>query len=222
MQAATPLEAVLRRDRAIVLAGVVGVAILAWVYLFYLAWDMQRGMSAGSMQTGMGLAMSQVRAWGAVDFLLMFVMWAVMMIAMMVPTAAPMTLAFATINRRRLEQQQPFVPTSVFLSGYVLVWSVFAAGAALAQWGLNTAALLSPMMASTSPFLGGGLLMAAGLITGEAMLGILLAIPLAAWQGQNRIAEWFVGMTGMEDLTWPGLVLLVLLMGLLYRVARGR
>jgi len=162
MQAATPLEAALRRDRAIVLAGIVGVTALAWAYMFYLAWDMQRTMSAGSMQMGMEMAMSQVRAWGAVDFLLMFVMWAVMMIAMMVPTAAPMTLTFAMINRRRLEQQQPFVPTSVFLSGYVLVWSVFAAGAALAQWGLNTASLLSPMMASTSPVLGGGLLMAAG------------------------------------------------------------
>jgi len=162
MHAATPLEAALRRDRAIVLAGIVGVTALAWAYMFYLAWDMQRTMSAGSMQMGMEMAMSQVRAWGAVDFLLMFVMWAVMMIAMMVPTAAPMILTFAMINRRRLEQQQPFVPTSVFLSGYVLVWSVFAAGAALAQWGLNTASLLSPMMASTSPVLGGGLLMAAG------------------------------------------------------------
>jgi predicted metal-binding membrane protein len=162
MHAATPLEAALRRDRAIVLAGIVGVTALAWAYMFYLAWDMQRGMSADSMRTGMGLAMSQVRVWGAVDFLLMFVMWAVMMAAMMVPTAAPMILTFATINRRRLEKQQLFVPTSVFLSGYVLVWSIFAAAAALAQWGLNTASLLSPMMVSTSPYLGGGLLMAAG------------------------------------------------------------
>jgi predicted metal-binding membrane protein len=47
--------------------------------------------------------------------------------------------------------------------GYVLVWSGFAAAAAVSQWGLNMAALLSPMMVSVNPFLGGGLLIAAGL-----------------------------------------------------------
>ncbi|MFQ6028729.1 MAG: DUF2182 domain-containing protein [Dehalococcoidia bacterium] len=163
MRAATPLEAALRRDRLIVLAGIVGVAALAWIYLFYLAWDMQRSMSADSMPMGLEMVLSQVRAWGVVDFLLMFVMWAVMMTAMMVPTAAPMILTFATINRRRREQQQPFVPTGVFLLGYVIIWSGFAAGATVAQWLLNIAALLSPMMASSSPFLGGGLLLAAGI-----------------------------------------------------------
>jgi len=162
-QVATTLEAVLKRDRAVVLAGVVAVVVLAWAYLFYLAWDMQRSMNAGSMQMDVGMAMSQVRPWTGVDFGLMFLMWAVMMMAMMVPTAAPMILTFATINRKRLEQQQPFVPTSVFLLGYVLVWSGFSATATGAQWGLYTAALLSPMMASTSPFLGAALLLAAGI-----------------------------------------------------------
>jgi predicted metal-binding membrane protein len=163
MQATTPLETALRRDRVIVLMGIVGLAALAWAYILYLAWDMHGAMSDTSMQMGMGMAMSQVRAWSVVDFLLMFVMWVVMMTAMMVPTAAPMILTFATINRRRREQQQPFVPTNVFMLGYVLVWSGFATAAAVAQWGLNAAALLSPTMASANPFLGGGLLIAAGL-----------------------------------------------------------
>jgi uncharacterized oligopeptide transporter (OPT) family protein len=67
-----------------------------------------------------------------------------------------------------------------------------------------------------------GLLLAAGLITGEAMLGILLAIPLAIWEGENRIAETFGGWTGLEDpLWWPGLILLGFVLGALYRVARG-
>ena len=145
-----------------VLAGVIAVAALAWAYLFYLAWDMQSSMNAGSMQLDVGMAMSQVRAWSGVDFGLMFLMWAVMMTAMMVPTAAPMILTFATINRKRSEQHQPFVSTGVFLLGYVLVWSGFAVAATAGQWALNTAALLSPMMASTSPFLGGALLLAAG------------------------------------------------------------
>ena len=144
------------------MAGVLAVAALPWAYLFYLAWDMRQDMSAGSMPGGMNLALTQVRAWTVVDFLLMFLMWSVMMTAMMVPTAAPMILTFATIYRKRLEQQQPYVPTVVFLLGYLVIWSAFAAAATAAQWGLNTAALLSPIMAGTSPFLGGGLLLAAG------------------------------------------------------------
>jgi predicted metal-binding membrane protein len=93
---------------------------------------------------------------------LLFVMWAVMMVAMMVPTAAPMILIFATLNRRRRDRQQPYVPTTIFLGGYLLVWTGFSALAMLAQWGLHSAALLSPMMVSTSPLLGGILLLAAG------------------------------------------------------------
>ena len=160
---ATTLEALLRRDRTVVLGGVVAIAALGWAYLFYQAWDMQHSLTAGSMQMDLGMAMSQVRPWTGVDFGLMFLMWVVMMTAMMVPTAAPMILTFATINRKRLEQQQPFVSTGVFLSGYVLVWSGFSAAATVSQWGLHTAALLSPMMVSTSSFLGGALLLGAGL-----------------------------------------------------------
>jgi predicted metal-binding membrane protein len=93
----------------------------------------------------------------------MFLMWAVMMVAMMVPTAAPMILIFANVNRKRQEQERPYVPTAVFLSGYLLVWTGFSVLATLAQWGLHEAALLSPMMVSTSSILGGILLLAAGI-----------------------------------------------------------
>ena len=135
------------------------VASLAWVYLGYLAWDMQRGMSAGSM----GMAASPARPWGVVDFSLMYFMWAVMMVAMMVPSASPMVLTFAAMNRRLSQQTQPFVPTGVFLSGYLVLWFGFAALAALAQWGLHQGALLSSMMGHATPLVGGALLVLAGL-----------------------------------------------------------
>ena len=150
VQNVTTLEAVLRQDRGIVLTGVAGVAALAWGYTVYLAWDMK------------DMAMPLMQSWGVVDFALMFIMWAVMMVAMMVPTAAPMILVFAKVNRTRREQQRPFIPTGIFLGGYLIVWGGFAALAALAQWGLHTGALLSPNMASTSPYVGGALLLVAG------------------------------------------------------------
>ena len=67
------------------------------------------------------MAMPHMQAWGATEVLLTWVMWAVMMVAMMTPSAAPMILTFATIYRRRRAQQGPLVPTSVFVLGYLLV-----------------------------------------------------------------------------------------------------
>ena len=154
-QASGPIEAVLRRDRLVVIAGVVAVAALAWAYLVYLAQD-NDGM-------GMSMTMAQLNSWSAADFGLMFLMWAVMMTGMMVPTAAPMILLFATVNRRRQEQDRPYVSTVIFLSGYLLVWCGFAAVATLGNWALHVNDLLDKMMGgSTSDYLGGGLLLAAG------------------------------------------------------------
>jgi predicted metal-binding membrane protein len=157
MQGGTTLEAVLRRDRRIVLGALASIATLAWTYMGYLAWKME------PMDRVMELAMPRMQVWDVVDLLLLFVMWAVMMVAMMVPTAASMILMYATINRRRQTQQEPWVPTAVFLGGYLFVWTGFSVLATLAQWGLHSAALLSPMMVSTSPTLGGVLLLTAGI-----------------------------------------------------------
>ena len=155
MKSSTPIEAILKRDRAVVVAGAAGVTVLAWAYLVYVAQSMS-GM-------GSGMAMPQLQSWTAADFGFMFLMWWVMMIGMMVPTAAPMILLFATVNRRRREQEGPYVPTAVFLSGYLWVWGGFAAAATLGNWALHVNSLMSSMMGeSNSAYLGGGLLIAAG------------------------------------------------------------
>ena len=156
MRTDTPLEAVLKRDRLLVLAGIIGVATLAWAYTVYVA-------SSIGAAPGTAMAMPKMQSWSAAHWAAMFVMWMVMMIAMMVPSAAPMILMFATINRQRREKQQPYVPTGVFLLGYAVVWSGFAAGATIGNWGLHTHAMLSSMMgSSTNALLGGVLLVAAG------------------------------------------------------------
>ena len=144
---------VLRRDRLIILAGLAVVAALAWAYTIYLASDMQN----------MDMTMPHMQAWGIVDFVLMFVMWWVMMIAMMTPSASPMVLMFATVNSKQRQQDKPFVPTAVFLLGYLIAWGGYSALATILQWALQSTALLSPMMESASPILGGGLLIAAGI-----------------------------------------------------------
>jgi predicted metal-binding membrane protein len=149
------LEAALKRDRAVVIAGLGGIAGISWAYMFHLAREMGTTM-------GMEMGVTGMPGWGAVDFVLTFVMWAVMMVAMMTPSAAPMILTYSRVNRRHHEQQSPFLATGVFLAGYLVVWTAFSAVATFAQWELNRAALLSPMMVSNSPLLGGLLLIGAG------------------------------------------------------------
>jgi len=88
----------------------------------------------------------------------------VMMVGMMLPSAAPMILTFATVNRNRRARGQPYVPTALFTLGYLLAWGGFSIVATVVQWGLERAALLSPIdMASDSQVLGGLLFLAAGL-----------------------------------------------------------
>ena len=155
MQNTKSLEALLKRDRTLVVSGLVAISALAWGYTIYLAYDMD--------MMGRELAMMpMMRLWSFGDFVLMYVMWAVMMVAMMVPSAASMVLIFATIYRKRREQGGAFVPTGVFLAGYLVVWSAFSLAAVLSQYGLQQAALLSPMMETTAPWLGAALLAAAG------------------------------------------------------------
>jgi predicted metal-binding membrane protein len=138
------------RDRTVVLSGLILITALAWAYMWYLARD------------PMAMCMANMQPWGAADLLATFAMWAVMMVAMMVPSASPMILAFAGVNRMRRERSLPYVPTAAFLMGYLAVWTGFSALATVAEAALHSAALLSPMMVSTSAVFGGILLLAAG------------------------------------------------------------
>ena len=131
--------------------------ILAWLYLLHS----KAVMPDMEMRDMPGMVMPEL-PWGVVTLLLLFTMWTVMMVAMMVPSAAPMVLAFLTMNRSRQANARPLVPVSIFLLGYLAIWAAYSAIATLAQWGLHHAALLSSTMAATSPMLNGALLVAAG------------------------------------------------------------
>ena len=160
MTRANGIESALRHDRIIVLAALGALAVVAWLYMIREA----RAMDATGICSCAGMAMSgpDVKPWAAGAILPLFLMWAEMMVAMMIPSAAPMILTFAMINRKRHEQARPFVPTGIFLLGYLFVWTAFSLVAAVAQWALHGASLLSPAMKSSSPLLAGGLLIAAG------------------------------------------------------------
>lgn len=151
------LTALSRRDRYLAAAGLAGITGIAWLYLFHLAagMDGMGGMTAGA-------AGPSIQPWTVSDAVLMLVMWSVMMAAMMIPSAAPMILLHAAILRKSDRGTAPAAATPAFTAGYLAVWSAFSVVATLLQWALEQAALLSPMMASSSAVLGGGLMIAAG------------------------------------------------------------
>jgi predicted metal-binding membrane protein len=160
------LEIVLRRDRLVV-AGALGViAVLAWGYVLWLAADMDMGgmdMTGFRMiPAGMGIMAPANAPWRAIEFAFVFTMWAVMMVGMMAPSAAPMILMYARVGRQGRSAGKPLAATGWFATGYFLAWISFSLAATFVQWGFERAALLDSRMASASNLLGGMVLIAAG------------------------------------------------------------
>ena len=177
------MDTVLRRERLIISGCLAAVVVLSWLYLVHT----KTAMAGMDMP---GMVMVDFQRWGPTTVLLLFVMWTVMMVAMMVPSAAPMILAFVTVNQRRQAANKPFVPVTIFLFGYLAVWTAFSAVATLAEWGLHQAAMLSTTMTATSTALNGGLLIAAGTIpvdTDEAR--VPEGLPVTALLSYERVAR---------------------------------
>lgn len=174
------LQAVLKRDRAVVLGGLLVLCAIAWAYTVGTA----AGMDAGGMAPSHDIGMPHTHGWGAGELAALFTMWAVMMVAMMVPSATPVILLVTGVYRRRAEAaaeggsgsyRSPAGLTGIFLLGYLVVWISYAAFAASAQLALHNEALLSPRMASASPILGGTLLLAAGVFQWTPLKAACLA-----------------------------------------------
>jgi predicted metal-binding membrane protein len=101
--------------------------------------------------------------WSYIDFILLFLMWLVMMIAMMTPSVSPLILVFATINRQRKQQDHPFVKTAFLMAGYFLVWAAFSLVATALQWLLQQLSLLNPDMKTTGKIFGSIILITTGI-----------------------------------------------------------
>ncbi|MFA5938040.1 MAG: DUF2182 domain-containing protein [Sinimarinibacterium sp.] len=150
------LEKLLARERLAVVVGLAGAIVLSWLYLVPASLDMygaMDGLSAWMMQAD----------WDARYFVLVFLMWAVMMVGMMLPSAAPAILLYARVQRNSAGVESPGLRIHAFTAGYLLAWAGFSLVATLLQYALSQAALLSPMWESASPVLGAVLLINAGL-----------------------------------------------------------
>src|SRR5215467_16392423 len=140
------LEAVLRRDRLLVASALALTVALAWAYVLWLANDMDMGgmdMTGFRMiPAGIGIMLPANEPWRAIEFAYVFLMWAVMMVGMMAPSAAPMILMYARVGRQGRAQGKPFAATGWFATGYFLTWIGFSLAATLVQRILERATLL--------------------------------------------------------------------------------
>jgi predicted metal-binding membrane protein len=169
------LETVLRRDRWVVVAALVMVIIAAWIWILFGAGT---GTTAVAMTQMAGMPdmdmMMQRAVWTLGYAGLILAMWWVMMVAMMLPSATPMLLLFARANRTQKVRARPYGATGFFAAGYLTAWGGFSLLATGLQWGLEQLDLLGPMMTATNYWLGGAILLAAGLWQLTPLKGVCL------------------------------------------------
>src|SRR5687767_10156030 len=139
---ATVLESALRSALAPYLALLVLLPVVCWMWIVVMARDMYGPMTGAS-------AWMMTPVWDAPHLVLLWAMWAVMMTAMMLPSATPMVLLAS----------HPYAVAA----GYVGVWALFSIGATALQWVLGRSAILNPMMEVASPQIGAALLIIAGI-----------------------------------------------------------
>ncbi|MDG2392464.1 MAG: DUF2182 domain-containing protein [Thalassotalea sp.] len=178
--------------------------------------------------------MEPVATWTSADIALLFMMWAIMMAGMMLPSIVPVILLIDKINSNRKRQENTYTPTLFFALGYIIIWTVYSLAITLLQWWLHHLALLSPMMISNSQNFSALILIIAGLyqfsplkksclqlcrsplsvISKQLMPGSLNAIKFGIKHGQycvgccwSLMAILFV--TGVMNLHW---ILLLTLM----------
>ena len=158
MTASNPIaEAVLRRDRMVVSLGLATIILVAAYFTVDMAqYHNSIATTVLDHHHGMEMTVETDGFWN------LFIMWTVMQIAMMSPTAVPMILMHTKVQRTRKAENSPLLHTFVFFLGYIIVWTAFSAVFAAVQVYMQSTSLLTPAMASASPWLAGGILVAAG------------------------------------------------------------
>ena len=157
-------------------------AVAGWALLAWMALDMGHPL--------VQLTMPGAPDWTLGNVVVIFLMWAVMMAAMMLPSALPMLLAFVRLHGTAGEEAR----ARAFVAAYVVVWTGFSALATALQWVLQWGDWVDPMIVSTSRTLDAALLLLAGAYQFTPLKRICLARcrSPAAW----LLGEWQPGVAG--------------------------
>jgi predicted metal-binding membrane protein len=145
-QVASPLA----RARASILGVLLVLAAAAWALLLWQSAVAEAGHMQNMLTMDMGMP-------------LFLAVWVAMMVAMMFPTAAPMVLTFARVQQSKRQRGKPYVPTWVFVSSYLGIWTVFGVLAFVAALAATELADRSPWVMDNAARIGGVVLVLAGL-----------------------------------------------------------
>jgi predicted metal-binding membrane protein len=154
-QTPTLLETALQHDRRVMLFVLVAIPLASWTWIVLMARDMYGTMDGAS-------AWMMTSVWDWPHILVLWVMWAVMMTAMMLPTATPLILLYAAAARRSAEAGSAARRVYALAAGYVLMWALFSLMATALQRILASARVLTPMMEPATPAAGAVVLAIAG------------------------------------------------------------
>ena len=181
-------QAALSHDRLLISIALALVIGLAWLSLLNMnmmpsAMDMasmdmsSMDMSSMDMSSMEGMQTGDAAMpWTPAYAAMVFAMWSIMMVAMMLPSAAPMILLYARVAGQVPSEGSTLAPTIVFAGTYVAVWTLFSLVATLVQWALSGAQLLSDTtMALGNARIGGALLVVVGLYQWTPLKRVCLA-----------------------------------------------
>jgi predicted metal-binding membrane protein len=182
-----PAAPAARPGDTMLLPTLAGIA-LAWSFLAWLVLDMDSDLAQ--------LTMPGTSHWSAANLVAIVLMWAVMMAAMMLPSALPVIAAFHRLSVRSGQRAR----AAAFTLGYLLTWAVFSAAATLCQWGVQAVGWVDPMIVSRSAPLSAALLTVAGLYQFSPLKRTCLVgcrSPMGLLLG-----HWRAGLRGAVAMGW--------------------
>jgi predicted metal-binding membrane protein len=142
------------REHLWILAALVVLSGLAWAGTIYQAGSMGLGMVTCSMTMGTPFSMSSA--------VLYVVLWGVMMVAMMLPAMSPIVGLFQGIAQRKREEGLPFTPVWIFVSGYVVLWTLTGGLGYAADLAIQSLPEVFPTLRTHGSVIGGLTLVGAG------------------------------------------------------------
>lgn len=155
MSERTGFESLLLRERWLIGGALGTVVALCWAWLIPMGWDMYGAMDGAA-------AWMMTKNWDLAHSALLLAMWVVMMVGMMLPSAAPILFLYAGVIRKSAESGSVSTRVYSFGGGYLLAWAAFSLLATVLQLLLSTWLLLNPMMETRSHIFSGALLLVAG------------------------------------------------------------
>lgn len=180
------------RDRILAMGTLIALIALCWLYLA----RMNTHGGAGVLCTAMPAAVDSPLE----QFAAAYLMWTVMMVAMMVPTAVPAIQMFGNFARKRTVVVGS-AQMSLFVLGYIALWTVYSGFAAAAQVAFARASLLTPAMQSTSIILSAAILLLAGAFQFTSFKDACLTqcrSPFAFFLAKWRDGNWGAFGLGMQ------------------------